>query len=184
MQTGRLVYVMGPSGSGKDSVLEYARRHPLLQQAPIHFARRYITRPAASGGENHIPLSREEFRMFLRRGAFALHWESHGNLYGIDRSIDERISEGAVVVINGARRRLDAAVDRYHSLLPVEIRTSAAILEKRLRHRGRESEEDIAARLQDAERYTCDHPALVCIENSGPLEEAGEELAHVLRSML
>lgn len=152
---------------------------PSATGSHIHFARRYITRPPHPA-ENHIPLSREEFRIFLQRGAFALHWESHGNLYGIDRSIDERINEGAVVVINGARRRLDAAVDHYHSLLPVEIQASAAILEKRLRHRGQESEADIAARLQDAERYTCDHPALVCIENSGPLEEAGEELAHVL----
>lgn len=184
MRTGRLVYVMGPSGSGKDSVLEYARSHRLLLRVPVHFARRYITRPASSGGENHIPLSREAFKTLLLRGAFALHWESHGNLYGIGRAIDEHIQRGEIVVINGARRSLDVAAERYHSLLPVEIRTSADILEQRLRHRGRESEAGIAARLADAEHYICDHPALVRIENSGPLEEAGEELTHVLRSLL
>ena len=50
---GALVYVMGPSGAGKDSVLERARAM-LSADQPIAFAHRYITRPPDIGGENHV----------------------------------------------------------------------------------------------------------------------------------
>jgi ribose 1,5-bisphosphokinase len=51
---GALVYVMGPSGAGKDSVLGRARAM-LSTDLPIVFAHRYITRPADSGGEPDWP---------------------------------------------------------------------------------------------------------------------------------
>ena len=51
-----LVYVMGPSGAGKDSVLDRARTM-LSVEAPVAFAHRYITRPADIGGENHVALT-------------------------------------------------------------------------------------------------------------------------------
>ena len=43
MRQGQLVYVMGASGSGKDSLLQALR--PRLRGVPVAFARRYITRP-------------------------------------------------------------------------------------------------------------------------------------------
>ncbi len=44
------IYVMGPSGAGKDSVLDRARAL-LSVNATIAFAHRYITRPSDIGGE-------------------------------------------------------------------------------------------------------------------------------------
>lgn len=52
---GTLIYVMGPSGSGKDSLLSALR--PRLRGLPVAFARRYISRPACAGGEQHMALS-------------------------------------------------------------------------------------------------------------------------------
>ena len=51
---------MGPSGAGKDSILDRARVLT-LPGTPVVFAHRYITRPAGSGGENHVALSAAEF---------------------------------------------------------------------------------------------------------------------------
>lgn len=87
MQRGRLVYVMGPSGSGKDSLLAEARRQ-LPAGAPIVFAHRYITRPKNAGGEDHVEIAPAVFALLLQRGLFGLHWESHGLLYGLGREID------------------------------------------------------------------------------------------------
>src|ERR1700722_10988516 len=81
-----LVYVMGPSGAGKDSVLNRARAL-LGADAPVVFAHRYITRPAEAGGENHVALSPEEFAVRRAHGLFAFHWQAHGNEYGIGREI-------------------------------------------------------------------------------------------------
>ena len=54
----RLVYLMGASGAGKDSLLD-ALRHDLPPNLMV--AHRYITRPANAGSENHIALSQHEF---------------------------------------------------------------------------------------------------------------------------
>ena len=59
MRQGQLVYVMGASGSGKDSLLQALR--PRLRGVPVAFARRYITRPLSAKGERHIAVSPERF---------------------------------------------------------------------------------------------------------------------------
>lgn len=55
---GKLIWLMGPSGSGKDSLLAELRQQ---EQAQLLVAHRYITRAANAGNENHIALSEQEF---------------------------------------------------------------------------------------------------------------------------
>src|SRR5476649_323603 len=99
---GPLVYVMGPSGAGKDSVLNRARTL-LAEKAPVVFAHRYITRPAEAGGENHIELSPTEFGLRRTHGLFAFHWRAHGNEYGIGREVYSWRRAGLTVVVSGSR---------------------------------------------------------------------------------
>ncbi|HEY3597757.1 MAG TPA: phosphonate metabolism protein/1,5-bisphosphokinase (PRPP-forming) PhnN, partial [Paraburkholderia sp.] len=82
---GRLIYVMGPSGAGKDTLLHFARDH--VAGAPVVFAHRYITRSTGSG-ENHIALSIDEFEARSALGLFALEWSSHALRYGIGIELD------------------------------------------------------------------------------------------------
>ncbi|MEA3120469.1 MAG: ribose 1,5-bisphosphokinase, partial [Paraburkholderia sp.] len=96
---GRIVYVMGPSGAGKDTLLSFARAR--LGSAPVLFAHRYITRAAEAGGENHVHLSHEEFRTRADQNLFALQWSSHGLHYGIGVEIDTWMGRGFTVVVNG-----------------------------------------------------------------------------------
>lgn len=55
---GKLIWLMGPSGSGKDSLLAALRQR---EQTQLLVAHRYITRDASAGSENHIALSEQEF---------------------------------------------------------------------------------------------------------------------------
>jgi ribose 1,5-bisphosphokinase len=89
---GRLIYVMGPSGAGKDSLLDFARNR--LQAEPILFAHRYITRPSGNG-EAHVELSVEEFEARSTLGLFALEWSSHGLRYGIGIELDAWLERGS-----------------------------------------------------------------------------------------
>ena len=77
-----LVYVMGPAGAGKDSVLRHARER-LGGRYPVAFAHRYITRPRGTDIEDYIALSPSEFALRQRRGLFAFDWSAYGFRYGI-----------------------------------------------------------------------------------------------------
>ena len=192
--TGTLVYIMGPSGSGKDSLIAYARRsmnasyaltwntfaHARRDLRPVLFARRYITRPATAGGERHTALTQEEFRLFEAQGCFSLSWKSHGLRYGIGSEIDLSLAEGAVVVVSGSREYLPEAMKRYPELIPVLISAQPDVLRGRLEKRGRESSAEIGERLMGAAMKVPDIPGLIRLDNSDVLEKAGVVFADLL----
>jgi ribose 1,5-bisphosphokinase len=179
MAAATLFYLIGPSGAGKDSLLGYARAR--LAGSSVLFAHRYITRPAGTGGENHIALDPAEFERRQAAELFALHWQSHGRRYGIGIEIDQWLMGGLTVVVSGSRAHLPQALARYPQLVPVWIDVCAEQLYQRLRERARETEAEIAARLERARHYRPPTLArLVIINNDGPLECAGEALIELL----
>ncbi|HCU69313.1 MAG TPA: phosphonate metabolism protein/1,5-bisphosphokinase (PRPP-forming) PhnN [Desulfomicrobium sp.] len=179
----KLIYIMGPSGSGKDSLMADARLR-LAAEAPVIFAHRYITRPADAGGENHVALSRAEFGLRLVRGLFALSWESHGFAYGVGREIDLWLGKGLTVVLNGSREALPEALRAYPDLLPVLVSVPEDELRRRLGGRGREDGAEMERRLARARMIVPEVPGLVRFDNSGPLTERGRALAELILETL
>lgn len=174
----QLVYVMGPSGAGKDSVLRHARASA---PAKVWFAHRYITRPADDPSENHVALTEAEFSARRDGGGFALDWESHGWRYGIGIEINAWMASGATVVVNGSRAALPAALARFPALLPVLLTAPEEVRRARLGQRGRESAEAVDARLRHLDDFAADHPRLVTIVNDGTLEEAAHRFLAAIR---
>jgi ribose 1,5-bisphosphokinase len=176
---GPLVYVMGPSGAGKDSVMNRARA--LLQpDAPVAFAHRYITRSAEAGGENHIALTPAEFAQRRLHRLFAFHWEAHGNQYGIGREIHAWRNAGLTVVVSGSREhflKLGGIDDDTH---PVLITAPAQRLAERLAARGREGEDAAAERLGRGEAWDITDPRLETIVNDGALDAAAGAFVSLL----
>jgi ribose 1,5-bisphosphokinase len=183
LRAGRLVYVIGASGAGKDSIIAYARDR-LTGDNDHVFPRRHITRPADSVGEDHIPISPEAFDRDREAGRFALHWRGNGHGYGIGSEIDLWLLAGRHVVINGSRAYLPEAGARYPQLLPVLVKIDPAVLRQRLLTRGRETPDEIEARIRRAaELDAVDHSALVVVANNGTLAEAGGAFVDLLRSL-
>jgi ribose 1,5-bisphosphokinase len=178
-EPARLVYVMGPSGAGKDSVLRYARRE-LDGRYPIAFAHRYITRPIGEDIENYIALSPGEFEQRRSRGLFAFGWEAYGWRYGIGQEIELWRGAGLTVVIDGSRQHFLQHRTALSEALPVLITATPDILRRRLIARGRDETAAIDRRLERAEAYAPAAPDLVTIDNSGPLESAGAALVALM----
>lgn len=178
--TGRLVYVMGPSGAGKDALLGFARKR--LAGEPILFAHRYITRPSGNG-EEHIALSVEEFAARSLLGLFALEWSSHSLCYGVGIELDAWLARGCTVVVNGSRQYLHHALARYPRTEVVHVDAAPHILEARLGARARESAEQVAARLARHAPFSLpDGVRCESIDNSGELEDAGHALIAFLEA--
>jgi ribose 1,5-bisphosphokinase len=176
---GPLVYVMGPSGAGKDSVLTRARAL-LPGAAPVFFAHRYITRPADVGGENHVALTEAEFLLRRDHGLFAFDWEAHGNRYAIGSEIQSWRNAGLTVVVSGSREHFLKVNGLDADTHPVLITAPAERLAARLAARGREDSGAAAERLGRGEAYTVDDSRLVTILNDGALEDAAQAFVSLI----
>ncbi|WP_215781940.1 phosphonate metabolism protein/1,5-bisphosphokinase (PRPP-forming) PhnN [Paludibacterium sp. B53371] len=175
---GRLWYVIGPSGAGKDSLLAYARQQ-LAGSSRLVFAHRYITRPADAGGENHIALSAAEFDSRERHGCFALSWRRHGLAYALGVEVETWLAQGLDVVVNGSRATLPLAAAHFPTLTPLWVLASPAVLAERLRARGREDEAAVQRRLQEAAGFVPPEGSLI-LRNDGTLSQGGEQLLSLL----
>ncbi|MEX9253926.1 ribose 1,5-bisphosphokinase [Pseudenterobacter timonensis] len=174
---GKLIWLMGPSGSGKDSLLSALRQQ---EPARLLVAHRYITRPASAGSENHIALSEQEFFTRAGQNLLALSWHANGLYYGVGIEIDLWLHAGFDVLVNGSRAHLPQALARYgQALLPVCLQVSPEVLRARLQSRGRESSQEIEARLARAARYTPAECHL--LNNDGSLLQSVENLLVLIR---
>ncbi|NHB75251.1 phosphonate metabolism protein/1,5-bisphosphokinase (PRPP-forming) PhnN [Rhodobacter calidifons] len=135
--------VVGPSGAGKDTLL----RGALAARPDLRLVRRVITRPSEAGGEEFEGVTEDEFARRRDRGAFALTWEAHGLSYGIPRA---EVEGPVAVIFNGSRAALPEAVRVFPGLRVILVTAPDIVLAARLSARGRESAEDIRARLSRA----------------------------------
>ena len=80
-----LAIISGPSGVGKDTVINELRK----LERPWYFPITSTTRPLRSGEENgreyHF-LTRDDFVRKVARAEFLEHAEVYGNFYGVPRS--------------------------------------------------------------------------------------------------
>lgn len=180
MNVGTLFLVVGPSGAGKDTLLDGARR--ALDGDPGYvFATRVITRPADSGGEIHEEATEQEFLRRRDRGDFLLFWSAHGLHYGIPLGYAEPLAEGRHVVANVSRAILDDAAKRVAASCVVEVTAPPEILAARLARRGRETEEAIRARLLRRAPDPPDGLRRITVVNDGPVELGVSRLVAALR---
>jgi ribose 1,5-bisphosphokinase len=144
---GRLIYVVGPSGSGKDSVIQYARER-LSVNSNVVFAQRTITRPASAGGEDHTAATEAEFGRLLAAGRFSMHWRANGLAYGIGSEIRDWLAAGRTVVVSGSRAHISDALEVFPRLEVVMVTASFETLKSRLDARGRENATQVSRRLE------------------------------------
>ena len=177
--SGKLIYLMGPSGSGKDSLLQAAAA-PLAERGG-QVVRRVITRSAEARGEDAEAVTPEAFERLEREGAFAMSWRANGLCYGIPRQIDHWLAQGRVVLVNGSRGYLEEARRRYPGLLAVLLQVAPEVLRQRLVARSRETLAEIEARLaRNAAFAEGLAPPLRVLDNSASLETSVRGLLALL----
>ncbi len=140
-----LILIVGPSGAGKDTLLNGARE-ALADDPRFRFVRRIITRPGDMGEEAHESVTEQAFELRKQAGDFALTWRAHGLHYGIPADISMDLAQGRVVVVNVSRAVVAEAAARF-PVSVIEISAPADVLALRLAARGRDDAVDVARRL-------------------------------------
>jgi guanylate kinase len=148
---GLLFVVSGPSGAGKDTLVDALRvKLPRLRYSVSSTTR--PPRPGEEHGQHYFFLAREEFERQRESGGF-LEWrEYNGNLYGTPRNfVEQTLTEGYDLImkpeVNGAlaiKRSFPDAVLIF--LAPDRF----SHLRTRLLARRTETTEEIAGRLETA----------------------------------
>ena len=176
---GQLIGVVGPSGVGKDTVMEaVAAAWPGL-----HLVRRVITRPSDAGGEAFAGVSEAEFAEKAAAGDFLLHWQAHGLRYGIPKEVGTVLADGLPAMVNLSRAVLREAQTVVPGMAVLSLTASPEVLAKRLAGRGRESAEEITRRLARAAYALPDGLAgVVALDNSGTLDNTVQAVLKAFRT--
>lgn len=151
-KNGVLVLFSGPSGVGKDTVLEIVLNKDKSLQRSISLTTRDI-RENEVDGKDYYFISKDKFNNMIENGE-VLEFAQYGkNFYGTPKApVDKWLSEGKTVIlkieVQGAQQIKKLYPDAVGIfVLPPSMRE----LESRLRSRGTENEDDILKRLEIAE---------------------------------
>lgn len=178
----KIVVLSAPSGAGKNTLMDRLRERGVPVAVTVSATTR-APRPGESHGGHYHFISRVEFESLRAADQFYEWAEVHGNLYGTLKSEVERcLASGDHVVleldVQGMRqlRRLHPDVLTVFLMPP-----SIAELERRLRARGANSEDDIALRLCNAEKELTARGEFDFIVVNDDLDRAVEELERIFR---
>jgi phosphonate metabolism protein PhnN/1,5-bisphosphokinase (PRPP-forming) len=175
-----LVLVVGPSGAGKDTLINAAKA-ALGDDPGFVFPRRVVTRQAVASLEDHDSVTPEQFALQERNGAYALSWEAHGLCYGLPISLVSDLAASRVVVMNGSRAMTGAAVDKFPGTRIMLIEATPEVRASRLAGRGRESATEIEARLR--REVAAPMPDAIRIDNSGARDDGISRFVAALRAL-
>jgi guanylate kinase len=180
-----LIIISGPSGVGKDSVVQRMKERAF----PFHFVVTATDRPRRREevhGIDYYFYSRGEFERMIEEGEFLEHAWVYGQHKGIPKAhVQEALGTGQDVVM-----RLDVqGAETVKALIPAAISVfliceSEEELVMRLRERRTESEEALQKRLETARQEMACIPDFdyVVVNRRSSLDAAVDDVAAIIRA--
>jgi phosphonate metabolism protein PhnN/1,5-bisphosphokinase (PRPP-forming) len=175
----RVLLVVGPSGSGKDTLLRSARKH-FAGQDQLAFVRRYITRPPDHNEDNYY-LDTTAFSLLSKAGFFLSTWQAHDNFYGIPGHVLGDKDGAAIVVCSISRSAVGDFERRFEQITTILVTAREDVLRQRLLRRGREDETAVQGRLARACKAVAARD-LIRFDNSADLEYSTAMFIELLES--
>ena len=176
--------ISAPSGSGKSTLVEKLRK----QVANLEFSISYTTRNprgAEQNGNEYFFVSREQFQQMIRKNEFleyarVFEVDYYGTASRFLRKAEQHGNDLLLDIdVQGAgqiREKIPDAVSIF--ILP----PNRSELEKRLRERGQNREDDIQRRLDDARREIENYEKYDYILVNDRLDESVEGLKAIVLS--
>jgi guanylate kinase len=176
------VVVSGPSGVGKDTIIER-----LLKRDPsLRYSVSYTTRSPRAGevdGINYTFVGRQRFEELAAAGHFLEHASYAGNLYGTPAAAVEAARESGYdillkIEVEGAKQVRKRVPDALFIFIAPPTKEE---LERRQELRGKETHQDMTERRRIAEKemaYARDYDQVVINDD---LDRAVGEVLEIIR---
>jgi len=184
----KIFIITGTSGAGKDSVINKIKEKGL----DFVWAKTTTSRPKREGESEGNPyhfVAPEEFQNKIKRGEMIEYADVYGIYYGMERkNIEKFLNTGKPIVV-----RIDIqGVPTYKKLFPDSVcifiaAPSFEILEKRIRQRGKDSEEAIQKRMRAARNEMEDAKSnplydFIIVNEENKLQKTAEIVVRILES--
>ena len=182
--SGLAFVVTGPSGAGKNSVIDRViAMLPGLVYSVSYTSR--PRRPSEVDGEDYVFVSREQFVQRIEEDDFLEHVTYLDDHYGTSRSqLEDFVSRGLDVILNievkGAKMLQQKGMGSIKVLYAFLTPSSTEELESRLRKRNTEDEAKIQRRLEVAKREMQELPCFDFLIINDDLDTAVQELASII----
>ncbi|MBQ4573119.1 MAG: guanylate kinase [Clostridia bacterium] len=181
---GMLVLFSGPSGVGKDTVLNVVLNKDKSLQKSTSLTTRKI-REDETDGKDYYFITFPKFEEMVSNGEVLEYAQYGANMYGTPKApVDKWLSEGKTVIlkieVQGAKNIKEMYPDSVGIFL---LPPSMEVLEQRLRSRGTEDEEDIQRRLEiarDEIHKSVDYDYFVINED---IDSASDDVLTIIKAL-
>ena len=168
---GYLFLVVGPSGAGKDTLIDY-----VTIKLPVIKVKRYITR-LPNAFEDFISVSVSDFNKM----DFFLKWGSYDKQYGISAEVLSGLKSDRHFIINVSRDVISEAKSKWAKTFVISLSVSKEVLVKRALERGRDSPEEIKKRLDRDFTVSADFT----VDSSNPdASVAGDKIVGFIKKLI
>lgn len=180
---GLLIALSGPSGVGKGTIY----RELLSRMDNLHVSVSATTRaprPGEIDGQHYFFLSREKFLDMVKKGDFLEYAETVGNLYGTPReAVLKQLGQGKNVMLEIDVKGVKQVKRSMGGCLTIFVLPpSDGELERRLRGRKTETEEQLASRLALAKRELLEAEWFDYRVVNDDLNETVDEIINIINS--
>ncbi len=189
LQRGVLVIISGPSGAGKDTIMnEVIKRDKNVVHMVTTTSR--PKRPGEVDGRDYYFISREEFEQLIAKDAFIEWVEYRGNLYGGQKKhLEETLALGKDIIWRIDVRGVKNIKDKIKTLFPYTALVfitapSLEVLQKRLIKRGSETNWqnwNLNMAVWETKQYK-EFDYLI-VNQDGKLNKAVKDLQSIIRSL-
>ena len=148
---GVLVLFSGPSGVGKDAILDIVLKKDTSIKKSISLTTREIRENECDGKDYHF-ISFSDFEKMIEDNEVLEYAQYGDNLYGTPKApIEKWLSEGKIVILKIEVQGASKVKELYPDSIGIFVLPpSIEELEKRLRSRDTENDDDISRRLEIA----------------------------------
>lgn len=181
---GMLVLFSGPSGVGKDTVLDIILSKDKKLQRSVSLTTRE-KRSGETDGEDYYFITKEEFSQMIKDGQVLEYAQYGENIYGTPKApVDKWLKEGKTVILKIEVKGAQKIRELYPEALSIFLLPpSMQILEDRIRRRATENEDDINRRLEIAKNEilrSADYDFVVVNDN---LDEASDNVLSIIKAL-